>query len=99
MKRIMVGMLVMALAGPAAAQEAAALYKARCATCHGATGQPSAIGKKMGAQDLAAAKLSVADATRIITDGKGKMPAYKSKLSPDQIDALAKYVSSGLAQP
>ena len=29
---------------------------------------------------------------KIITDGKGKMPAYKGKLSEAEIDALVKYI-------
>ncbi len=98
MKSAILAALAVALALPAAAQEAdaAALYKQRCAMCHGASGQPSATGKKMGAQDLAASHLSASDAAAIIANGKGKMPEYKSKLSAAQIDSLAKYVTSGM---
>ncbi len=96
MKKAIVAALVAALAAPALAEDAAALYKARCASCHGPSGQPTATGQKMGAQDLAAANLTAAKAKEIISNGAKKMPAYKAKLSPEQIDALAAYVAGGL---
>ncbi len=98
MRKVVVAVIAAALATAALAQgeDAAALYKQRCAMCHGASGQPTAMGKKMGSGDLAAAHLSEADAKAIIANGKGKMPAYGSKLTGAQVDALAKYVASGL---
>ena len=35
---------------------------------------------------------------RTSTNGKGRMAAYKGKLSPEQIKALASYISKGLPQ-
>ncbi len=78
----------------ARADDAAATFKAKCAGCHGADGTGSAIGKKMGAHDFTSAdvqKMSDAELTDIITNGKGKMPSYKS-LSPDQIKGLVAYI-------
>ena len=37
-------------------------------------------------------KMSDAELVSITSDGKNKMPAYKGKLTGDQIDALVKYV-------
>jgi mono/diheme cytochrome c family protein len=79
----------------AAAQSAADLYKSRCQGCHGAGGHASMVGKNMGAkdfQDPEVAKMSEADLGKIISDGKNKMPAYKGKLTDDEIKALAKYI-------
>ena len=39
-------------------------------------------------------KMSDADLTALVTNGKGKMPAYKGKLSDDEISAVVKYVKT-----
>lgn len=84
-------MLALALPPLAAAQSAADTYKAKCAGCHGADGSKS----MMGAKPLNGAEvqgMSDADLTGAITNGKGKMPAYKDKLSETQIKDLVAYV-------
>ncbi len=82
----------------AAAQDAAATYKAKCAACHGADAKgETSIGKKMGIKDLASAdvqKMSDAELTTVISDGKDKMPSYKKSLKPDQIKELVTYIRS-----
>ncbi len=75
------------------AQSAADLYKSKCAMCHGPDG--SKENAAMGIKPLSGAdvqKASDADLTAAITNGKGKMPAYKGKLTDDQIKELVKYV-------
>ncbi len=94
MKRILFALAALSLAG--AAQADATLFQQKCAACHGKDGKPSAVGQKMGAPDLTKVKESEKDLAGVITNGKGKMPAYKDKLSADQIAALAKYVKGGL---
>ena len=65
------------LAGSLAfADSGEATYKAKCATCHGATGTPSAGMAKMGVKpvsDPAVKGLSVAEVTAAVKSGKGKM--------------------------
>jgi mono/diheme cytochrome c family protein len=82
----------------AAAQDAAATYKAKCAACHGADAKgETAVGKKMGIKDLASSdvqKMSDAELTAVISDGKDKMPSYKKSLKPDQIKELVAYIRS-----
>ncbi len=41
-------------------------------------------------------KGSEAELAAVIENGKGKMPAFKGKVSPDEAKALAKYVKGGL---
>ena len=79
----------------AADQKTQDLYKAKCQGCHGPDGKASAIGKKLGAKDFSdpdVVKLSEADMVKVTTDGKNKMPAYKGKLTDDQIKDLVKYI-------
>lgn len=73
------------------------LYKsAKCTNCHGTEGNADTpLGKKLQARPLrdpAVAKLSDADFIAIVTQGKGKMPAYKGTLTSDQIKLVAAYV-------
>jgi len=86
---------------PAGAQDAAALYKTKCAACHGADGKgDTAIGKTNKIRDLSSADVqqqSDADLTAIIANGKGKMPAYAKSLKPEQIKDLVAYIR-GLAK-
>jgi cytochrome c6 len=89
--------LGMLLAGaiPAAADDAAALYKSKCQVCHGADGKGTAGGQKMGAKDFQSpevAKQSDADLIKVTKEGKGKMPKYDGKLTDDQIKGLIKYI-------
>jgi cytochrome c6 len=72
-----------------------ATYKAKCQSCHGAEGTPNpGIAKAMGvkpASDPSVKSLSEAQMIAVTTDGKGKMPAYKGKLSDADIKASVDY--------
>ena len=78
------------------ADDAAALYQAKCQVCHGADGNGNtAVGKKHGVPDFHSpevAKMSDVELFDITKNGKNKMPAYKSKLTEDQIKSLIKYI-------
>jgi cytochrome c6 len=78
------------------AQTGADLFKSKCAMCHGPDGKAqTAMGKNLNIRDLGSAEVqsqSDADLTKIITDGKGKMPKYDGKLTGDQITDLVKYI-------
>lgn len=90
-----VAIAVAGMTAPVLADDAAALYKSKCQACHGADGKPSAAGEKLGAKDFHTpdvAKMSDADLVKITKEGKGKMPAYASKLTDDQINELVKFV-------
>lgn len=70
----------------------AAVYKAKCASCHAADGSGNTpAGKTLKVRDLRSPevqKMSDAELIAATTNGKGKMPAYGSKLSADQIKQL-----------
>jgi mono/diheme cytochrome c family protein len=80
---------------------AAEIYKSKCAMCHGADGSSQTpAGKAMKSPDLRSAdvqKQTDADLQKAISEGKGKMAAYKSKLSVADISSLVAYVR-GLAK-
>jgi len=86
----------LALAGTAFAADGAAIFKAKCAMCHGADGSASTgMGKSMGLKPLSSPevqKMSDADMTALVANGKGKMPAFKGKLTDDETGAVVKYV-------
>jgi mono/diheme cytochrome c family protein len=89
--------LTMVLAVPAAASESSDLFTTRCASCHGPDGKgKTKMGEKMGVPDLTKVKDSPAALEKVISDGKGKMMAYKGKLTPEQIKGLAGFVKTGL---
>jgi cytochrome c6 len=99
MKKILVAAVALSLASTGlAAVDAAALYASKCAVCHGKDGAGTPAGKKMGAPDLVAKskKESEKEIVKVITNGEGKMTGFKGKLTPEEIDALAKYVKAGL---
>lgn len=84
------------VATPSHAQAGADTYKAKCMMCHSADGSGSSpAGKSMGAipfSSPALVKASNADLIAATTNGKGKMPAYKGKLTDPQIAAVVAYV-------
>jgi cytochrome c6 len=90
---MLAGTFLISLPAKADVAAAEATYKAKCAGCHGA----DAKGKEaMKTRDLSSAdvqKQSDADLTGIITNGKGKMPPYKT-MTPDQVKDMVAYIRS-----
>lgn len=86
--------VVLSVALSSQAQDASALFKSKCAGCHGADGTGSEMGKKMGAHDFTTAavqKMSDAELSDTIANGKNKMPKYDS-LKPEQVKGLVAYI-------
>jgi cytochrome c6 len=79
-----------------AASDGAAVYKAKCASCHGADGSgQTAMGKSLKLRDLGSADVQKQTDKELYTltaDGKGKMPAYKGKLTEAEINALVAHM-------
>ena len=83
---------------PAGAE--ASLYKAKCASCHGALGEGSAkIAKmlkldevKLALTSPATQKASDADLLKVLVEGRANMPGFKGKISDEEAKSLIKYV-------
>jgi cytochrome c6 len=90
--------LVLVVMPPAHAADidAAAIFKSKCAVCHGADGKgQTTMGKNLHLRDLGSEdvqKMKGEEIEKVITDGKNKMPSYKGKLSEAEIDALVKLI-------
>lgn len=78
------------------ADDGTATFKTKCAMCHGADGAgTTATGKALKVRDLRSADVqgqTDAQLNDIVTNGKNKMPAYKGKLTDDQIKGLVAYL-------
>jgi mono/diheme cytochrome c family protein len=78
---------------PPAPADTAALYKSKCAPCHLATGDAKtpAMNFADGVWHHGSSVKEVADVIRNGVKGTAMLP-FKSKLTDDQVAALAKYV-------
>lgn len=96
MKTILALAALTAFAFTAAAGDTAALYKSKCAMCHGATGAgDTPMGKKLAVKPLASPevqKSSDAQLLEVIAKGRGKMPKSEGKLSDGQMKQLVAVV-------
>src|SRR5947209_8258718 len=91
------GLAALALATASfAADEGAAMFKSKCAMCHGPDGSgKTMMGEKLKIPDLHSAdvqKKTDDELKAIIGKGKDKMPGYEGKLSKEQIDSLVGYI-------
>jgi mono/diheme cytochrome c family protein len=102
--KITAGMIVAAMIAAstgtvAVAQNSGAdTYKAKCQSCHGAEGTPNpGIAKMMGVKPVSDPSVKSLSEAQMITDttnGKGKMPAFKGKLTDAQIKESVDYFRS-----
>ena len=96
MKRVLALLALSAFALPALSDDAAALYKAKCAMCHGAAGAgDTPMGKKLAVKALGSAEVqknSDDKLHQVIAKGSGKMPAFGTKLSDEQVKQLVAVV-------
>jgi mono/diheme cytochrome c family protein len=107
MKLMFVAIAAAAMAAPAMSfssyavapvNDAGALYKAKCASCHAADGSGNtAMGKKLNLRDLRSKEVqsqSDDQLYNIIAKGKGKMPPYEKSLGADKCRQLVAYTRS-----
>ena len=78
------------LNAPFTKADATSLFTMRCASCHGDDGKLGAS----GAKDLSISKLTDAEITSIIYNGKNGMPAFGDSFTKEQLDALVPIVKS-----
>jgi cytochrome c6 len=96
MRRVALAAALVALAGNALATDPAQIYSLKCRGCHAKDGKGSAYGKTLGVPDLSATPATEAEVAQVVTAGKGRMTGYRERLTSEEIEALAKYVKSGL---
>jgi cytochrome c6 len=93
---VLFGVLLWIVAPLRAQGDSAALYKTKCAGCHGPDGKgETPAGKALKARDFASPevqKQADKELVIIIQNGKNKMPAYKTSLSDAQISSLVAYI-------
>jgi mono/diheme cytochrome c family protein len=94
-----VAALTFCLSAPAAfadSQAGAALFKAKCAMCHGADGKgDTAMGKNLKLKDFSSddvQNVHDSEIKTLIENGKGKMPAFKGKLTDKQLGDVIQFV-------
>lgn len=80
---------------PASTPDGAAIYADRCAVCHdddgsGGRGPALADGRMVSRYE------DVADQIRIVRVGLGDMPAYRDRLTDDEIAAVVEYTRTAL---
>jgi mono/diheme cytochrome c family protein len=82
--------------GIQAQDDSAKTFKANCVLCHSANGSgDTTAGKALKAKDLRSPevqKQTDAALTEVISKGKGKMPAFGTKLHPEDVTKLVAYV-------
>ena len=98
-KGVAIAAVMAAASMVAVAQEPGAdVYKSKCQSCHGAQGTPNpGIAKAMGVKPVSdpdVKSMSEAQMIAETTDGKGKMPAFKGKLTDAQIKDSVAYFRS-----
>ncbi|HUO34364.1 MAG TPA: cytochrome c [Candidatus Acidoferrum sp.] len=71
------------------------LFRTKCAVCHGDDGRGSDIGKSLDVVDLHSPEVQEQTDAQLIdavTNGKGKMPPNKGRVTAAQIKSLVAYV-------
>jgi cytochrome c6 len=95
---IALGALLAAAIPAVVAEPGADTYKVKCQSCHGAQGTPNpGIAKAMGVKpvnDPSVKSISEGQMIAETTNGKGKMPAFKGKLTDAQIKDSVEYFRS-----
>jgi cytochrome c6 len=66
------------------------VYEKNCAKCHGKDGSK----KSFGVKSLQKSQLSSTETLEIITNGNGKMPNWKEKLSIQEIEQVSEYIDT-----
>jgi mono/diheme cytochrome c family protein len=93
---VVIGMVPLSAAAEDSSGDA--IYKAECAKCHGADGGgDTPVGKAMKVPSLRDARYASPDAVALIVKNlqtNGKHAAFKSKLSAEQMEAVAHAVQS-----
>ena len=91
----LVALLVLATSAAAAEPDGAALFKTKCASCHGPDGKgETPVGKALKVKSLLDPRWAADDApaaiAKAVREGVPGMPGMEAKLSAAEIEAVAK---------
>jgi mono/diheme cytochrome c family protein len=70
------------------------LYLANCASCHGRSGG-GGLGPKLSGV-VATRYPNIDDQKAVIVNGQGSMPAFKTRFTAEQLDAVTRYTREAL---
>lgn len=73
------------------------VYIGNCASCHGATGQ-GGRGSKLNEGRVLERYPEIVDQIELVAGGRGAMPAFDSRLSEAEIEAVVRYTRDILAE-
>jgi mono/diheme cytochrome c family protein len=76
--------------GASGGDPGAEIYATRCAGCHGADGG-GGVGPQLSDGNVVDTFPDVADEVAVVTDGRGRMPAFGDRLTPQEIDDVVAY--------
>ncbi len=81
----------------AAGADGAAIFGQRCAGCHGGDGS-GGIGPRLAGGRVVADFPDPQDQIAVVTNGRGGMPAFGERLTPEEIAAVVDYTRTVLAE-
>ena len=97
---LLLAVVAAAMPGVAAEDASKTVFAQKCASCHGKDGKGNPAMAKMFKLEPAALDLTSKAVTEkkdedligLTSKGKGKMPAYATKLKPEEIKGLVAYI-------
>lgn len=96
MKFLAISVVILTFSINVFSEDVGHLYSGKCAICHGENGKgDTEKGRKLKTPDLGSADVqnkSDADLSKVIEDGKGKMPKFGNKLTKAEIHDVVMYI-------
>ncbi len=80
-----------------ASVDGAAIFDSQCAGCHGSKGQ-GGVGPQLNGGEVTKNFGDVSAELVVVKNGRSGMPAFGSRLSPEQLQAVVDFTRTGLQQ-
>jgi mono/diheme cytochrome c family protein len=93
MKRLALALLLAAPLTASAAESGLVVFHTQCSRCHGEDGRGKAV---FSTPSFLTSKLTAEEMGQVIAKGRSKMPAFSTKLTPEEIKSVAAYLKAGL---
>ena len=95
MTRLALALLLAAPLTASAAESGLVIFHTQCSRCHGEDGRGKAF---FTTPSFLTSRLTAEEMEQVISKGRSKMPSFSTKLTPQEIKAVAGYVKAGLPQ-